>query len=237
MESLKWYEVLEVIERAGGVPRVLLWGPPGTGKTSWAAKAAGDAGYYRVAMTRSMTPDDLIGGWRLADGNTVWVAGPAVRALTFGKLLLLDEVDQASPDVESLLHVLLDDPDIVRLETPTGTVRPAPGYRVVATTNQTPDSLPEAIRDRFAGGLTVYCDVPTPDALARLPQPLRGYVAAHYERQPRQTWTPALSYRSASAYVTLLQIGLPPMTAAQLVWGPEMGQSVHDALAASAVSE
>ena len=50
----------------------------------------------RVNISIETDEDDLIGGFRLVDGNTVWHNGPVVEALERGAVLLLDEIDLAS---------------------------------------------------------------------------------------------------------------------------------------------
>lgn len=127
--------------------RILLFGPPRTGKSS-----IGPAlfGYQpdRVTFHKQLPIEDLLGGYALVDGTTKWQDGPAVRALRSGKALIIDEIDQFSPEVRCILHALLDDPAGVTLAS--GERVPAKdGYCVVATTNATPSALPPAVLDRF----------------------------------------------------------------------------------------
>jgi hypothetical protein len=92
--------------------------------------------------------DDILGGYALVDGTTKWQDGPAVRALRTGLPLVLDEIDQISPECRCILHALLDDPPGITL--PTGErVAPKAGYCVIATTNELPSKLPAPILDRF----------------------------------------------------------------------------------------
>ena len=60
----------------------------------------------RVNITIETDEDDLIGGFRLVDGNTVWHNGPVVEALQRGAVLLLDEIDLASNKILCLQPVL-----------------------------------------------------------------------------------------------------------------------------------
>lgn len=232
--NANWYDVLQQVEQVGGIPRILLWGPPGTGKTTAACNICGRNGYYRVCITRGITSDDLIGGWRLDHGSTVWVPGPVVLAMREGRTLVLDEIDRVSAEVESLLHVILDDPSLIQVTTPSGVVTPATGYRVVGTTNARPDELPEAVLDRFLGGLILYADTPAPGALRALTTTLAEYIAKTYQRVERQHWTAPVSYRAVSGLQSLVRAGLTLDDAAALIWGEE-GQAVADAIRACEV--
>ena len=60
----------------------------------------------RVNITIETDEDDLIGGFRLVNGETVWHNGPAIEALERGAILLLDEIDLASNKILCLQSVL-----------------------------------------------------------------------------------------------------------------------------------
>ena len=101
-------------------------------------------------MHGDLAPEDLTACRDLRANDkgteTVWTNGPAVRAMQQGKILVLDEVDQHSPQIRCLLHAICDDLSTAGITLPNGErVRPSPGYAVVATTNAAPDSLPEAL--------------------------------------------------------------------------------------------
>ena len=51
--------------------------------------------YVRANITIETDEDDLIGGFRLINGETVWHNGPVIEALERGAILLLDEIDLA----------------------------------------------------------------------------------------------------------------------------------------------
>jgi len=87
----------------------------------------------RVNITIETDEDDLIGGFRLVDGNTVWHNGPVIEALETGAVLLLDEVDLASNKILCLQSIL--EGKGVFLKKIGRYVQPAPGFTVIATAN------------------------------------------------------------------------------------------------------
>lgn len=127
--------------------RICLFGPPRTGKSSIAPDLFAD-GVERCTIHKQLPTEDLLGGYALVNGTTVWQDGPAIRALRNGKALVLDEIDQISPECRCILHALLDDPAGITLASGER-VHAAQGYCVIATTNAMPSSLPPAILDRF----------------------------------------------------------------------------------------
>jgi MoxR-like ATPase len=145
-----WADLLSELVRLAAMParihRLLLYGPPGTGKSSWAGTAFDRV--ERVTLHAQMPPEDLIGSMALVarkgGTNTVWQDGPAVRAMRSGSALVLDEIDQHSPELRCALHAILDDRSIAGITLPTGErVEPTDGFCVVATTNAEPTTLPE----------------------------------------------------------------------------------------------
>ena len=87
----------------------------------------------RVNISIETDEDDLIGGFRLVDGNTVWHNGPVVEALERGAVLLLDEIDLASNKILCLQSIL--EGKGVFLKKIGKYVKPAKGFTVVATAN------------------------------------------------------------------------------------------------------
>jgi len=88
---------------------------------------------YRVNITAQTDEDDLLGGFRLINGNTVWQDGPVVSAMKSGGVLLLDEVDLASRNIMCLQPVL--EGKGVFLKKIGVWVTPADGFQVFATAN------------------------------------------------------------------------------------------------------
>lgn len=127
--------------------RILLFGPPRTGKSYSGSDMFGD-GTERCTIHKQLPTEDLLGGYALVNGTTQWMDGPAIRALRNGKAIVLDEIDQISPECRCILHALLDDPAGITLASGER-VKAKEGYCVIATTNAMPSSLPPAVLDRF----------------------------------------------------------------------------------------
>ena len=87
----------------------------------------------RVNITIETDEDDLIGGFRLVNGETAWHNGPVVEALERGAVLLLDEIDLASNKILCLQSIL--EGKGVFLKKIGKFVKPAVGFNVVATAN------------------------------------------------------------------------------------------------------
>ena len=112
-----------------------ITGLSGNGKTMSVEQVCADLGreLIRVNITIETDEDDLIGGFRLVDGSTVWHNGPVIEALERGAVLLLDEIDLASNKILCLQSVL--EGKGVYLKKIGKYVRPAKGFTVIATAN------------------------------------------------------------------------------------------------------
>ena len=112
-----------------------ITGLSGNGKTFSVEQACAQLGreLIRVNITIETDEDDLIGGFRLVDGNTVWHNGPVVEALERGAVLLLDEIDLASNKILCLQSIL--EGKGVFLKKIGRRVDPASGFNVIATAN------------------------------------------------------------------------------------------------------
>ena len=156
---------------------VFITGMSGNGKTFSVEQACATLNreLIRVNITIETDEDDLIGGFRLVDGNTVWHNGPVIEALERGAVLLLDEVDLASNKILCLQSIL--EGKGVFLKKTGRYVNPAPGFTVVATANTKgkgsddgrfigTNVLNEAFLERFA--LTFEQEYPTPSVEAKI---------------------------------------------------------------------
>ena len=89
--------------------------------------------YIRANVTVETDEDDLIGGFRLLNGETVWHDGPVVTAMKRGAILLLDEIDLASNKIMALQPVL--EGSSIYLKKIGKWVHPTKGFNVIATAN------------------------------------------------------------------------------------------------------
>ena len=114
---------------------IFITGLSGNGKTKSVEQACAEISrkLYRVNITVETDEDDLIGGFRLSDGNTVFEHGPVINAMKDGAVLLLDECDLASSKIMCLQSILEGGSYYIKK---TGeTVKPAQGFTIVATAN------------------------------------------------------------------------------------------------------
>jgi len=112
-----------------------ITGLSGNGKTLSVEQACSQLNreLIRVNVTVETDEDDLIGGFRLINGETVWHNGPVIEALERGAILLLDEIDLASNKILCLQSVL--EGKGVFLKKIGRFVKPASGFNVIATAN------------------------------------------------------------------------------------------------------
>ena len=112
-----------------------ITGLSGNGKTMMVEQtcAAEKREMIRVNITIETDEDDLIGGFRLVDGRTVWQNGPVVVAMERGAVLLLDEVDLGSNKIMCLQPVLEGKP--IYLKKINKVITPMPGFNIIATAN------------------------------------------------------------------------------------------------------
>ena len=150
-----------------------ITGLSGNGKTFSVEQACAQLGkeLIRVNITIETDEDDLIGGFRLIDGATVWHNGPVVEALERGAILLLDEVDLASNKILCLQSIL--EGKGVFLKKIGRYVRPSSGFNIIATANTKgkgsddgrfigTNVLNEAFLERFP--VTFEQDYPSPSS-------------------------------------------------------------------------
>lgn len=89
--------------------------------------------FVRANITIETDEDDLIGGFRLLNGETVWHDGPVITAMKRGAVLLLDEIDLASNKIMCLQPVL--EGSSIYIKKIGKWIHPADGFTVIATAN------------------------------------------------------------------------------------------------------
>jgi len=114
---------------------VFITGLSGNGKTMGVTQACAEnrRELIRVNITIETDEDDLLGGYRLKDGQTVWQNGPVIEAMERGAVLLLDEIDLASNKIMCLQPIL--EGSGVFVKKINKFIKPVHGFNVVATAN------------------------------------------------------------------------------------------------------
>ncbi len=129
------FNTIKKIIKSGVFYPSFITGLSGNGKTFGVEQICAQLNreLVRVNITIETDEDDLIGGFRLVNGDTVWHNGPVIEALERGAVLLLDEIDLASNKILCLQSIL--EGKGVFLKKIGRYVKPAAGFNVVATAN------------------------------------------------------------------------------------------------------
>lgn len=165
------YKEVEKIIKANRFYPVYITGLSGNGKTTMVQQICSTTGreFIRANITKETDEDDLLGGFRLVNGESVWVDGPAVVAMKRGAILLLDEVDLNPDKIMCLQPVMEGNP--IFLKKINQYVYPKKGFNILATANtkgQGGDEsskfigtsiMNEAFLERFA--ITIEHDYPS----------------------------------------------------------------------------
>jgi len=129
------YDDIVKITRTNSFFPVYISGLSGNGKTFMVEQACAKLNkeFIRVQINPETDEDDLIGGFRLINGETVFFKGPVLKAMENGAVLLLDEIDRATNKIMCLQGILEGKPILIKK---TGeTVYPKAGFNVIATAN------------------------------------------------------------------------------------------------------
>ena len=129
------FSTLTKIIKSGLFYPVFITGLSGNGKTLMVEQihAKFKKELIRVNITIETDEDDLLGGFRLVNGETKFVPGPVIEAMERGCTLLLDECDLGSNKLLALQPVL--EGKGVYLKKVNKWVTPAAGFNVIATAN------------------------------------------------------------------------------------------------------
>ena len=126
---------VRMIIKSGKFYPTYITGLSGNGKTMMIEQICAQEGreLVRANITKETDEDDLIGGFRLVDGKTVWQNGPVIVAMERGAILLLDEVDLGDAKLMCLQPILEGKP--VYLKKINRVITPAKGFNILATAN------------------------------------------------------------------------------------------------------
>lgn len=130
-----FYDKMKMVIKSRQFYPVFVSGLSGNGKTMMVEQACAALGreYLRVNISPETCEDDLIGGFRLIDGETRWYDGPVIQAMKSGAVLCLDEIDRGSNKLMCLQAILEGKPYLIKK---TGEyVEPTAGFNIVATAN------------------------------------------------------------------------------------------------------
>ncbi len=129
-----YHDIVKIVKSGMFYPTYIS-GLSGNGKTFMVEQACAKLGkeFIRVQINPETDEDDLLGGFRLVNGETVFAKGPVLKAMENGAILLLDEIDRATNKIMCLQGILEGKPVLVKK---TGEViKPADGFNVIATAN------------------------------------------------------------------------------------------------------
>ena len=129
------FSTIEKIVKSGLFYPIFVTGLSGNGKTLMIEQvhAKMKKELIRVNITIETDEDDLLGGFRLVNGETKFVPGPVIEAMERGCTLLLDECDLGSNKLLALQPVL--EGKGVFLKKVNKWIVPKEGFNIMATAN------------------------------------------------------------------------------------------------------
>ena len=129
------FSTIEKVVKSGLFYPIFVTGLSGNGKTLMIEQvhAKLNKELIRVNITIETDEDDLLGGFRLVNGETKFVPGPVIEAMERGCTLLLDECDLGSNKILALQPVL--EGKGVFLKKVNKWVSAKDGFNVMATAN------------------------------------------------------------------------------------------------------
>jgi len=114
---------------------VYISGESGNGKTMFVEQscAVQNRRLCRVQINPETDENDLIGGYTLVNGNTIYKKGPVIRAMEEGTILMLDEIDRGTNKLMCMQGILEGKPYLMKK---TGEIiKPKKGFKIIATAN------------------------------------------------------------------------------------------------------
>jgi hypothetical protein len=215
--------------------RVLLWGPPGTGKSRTGlfgnVTDLGASEVNRLYLTLETPAAEMRGHYiPTSKDGFQWHDGPATRAWRGkGSRLVIEEIDKASGDCLSWLIGVADDEETAYLTLPNNEhIRPGPNFSLIATTNQPPTGIDEALLDRF--DVVMHVPSPSPSAF----EPRHWHSKPLCEAAKRCAYLPdskvrgqggrPVGLRAFKSIDRMIASGLDTPEAARLALGDEAGK-------------
>ena len=128
-------DITKVIKSEQFFP-IFITGPSGNGKSMTVVQACAGLNreLVRINVTAGTDEDDLIGSFRLVDGDTVWQDGPIVEAMVRGAVVLIDEIDMLNPNRAASLFTALEGKGVF-IKKIGRLVEPKKGFNIIATAN------------------------------------------------------------------------------------------------------
>ncbi|POP51506.1 AAA family ATPase [Zhongshania marina] len=150
-----------------------VWGHYGSGKTTLPYQVAARLNWpisHFTAHSR-MEFDDLVGAWKMVNGNMEWINGPLTTAMIEGRLFVLNEGDRADPGQLSGLHDILEGHPLVIAANGGKVIYPHDDFRIIMNGNSSGsgdptglyagvNALDVAFMDRFR---VIEVEYPTPE--------------------------------------------------------------------------
>ena len=126
-------DITKVIKSEQFFP-IFITGPSGNGKSMTVVQACAGLNreLVRINVTAGTDEDDLIGSFRLVDGDTVWQDGPIVEAMVRGAVVLIDEIDMLNPNRAASLFTALEGKGVF-IKKIGRLVEPKKGFNIIAT--------------------------------------------------------------------------------------------------------
>ena len=204
-----------------------LQGPSGCGKTSILHQVCALLGWpiLQVTLNGHFEVNELIGHPNIVNNQLVYIHGPLARAMKYGYILVLNEIDLADPAELAGLNDVLEGRHLVIIQNDGEVVEPHPNFRLAVTANTKGSGeyrtycgtkmLNSAFLDRFR---FVECSFIPHDSEEILLKQVTPYLSQEVQKMMIEV---ALKVRAShlEALPTQVNMTIPMSTRALLRWG------------------